>query len=462
MRLSITGKLFLGVLATSVLVALVMTVTGRVAFQRDFRQYVEAAETRRVESLAATLAAIYEDSGDWSALAGSERRWRAMLRAHPRPAEQPGGGSRGSPGRLYPRVALYDTAGNLLAGTPGEEAETQRHPVVVAGETVGWVTRARARQPVEAADLHFQQAQLRNLGIAALAAIVFAALAAALLSRAFLAPARAIGAATHRLAAGDYGARARVQSSDEFGRLADDFNLLARTLERNEELRRSMMADVAHELRTPLAVIQAELAAVEDGIRAAGPETFVSLKAETRALGKLVDDLYQLSLSDLGALAYRRRDLDLRAQVAEALLPLRERCAAAGLELDDGGIAGEPLPVHADPDRLVQLFTNLVENAVRYTAAPGRIEIRCRKAGQHAVLDIEDTAPGVTAEALPRLFERFYRGENSRSRAGGGAGLGLAICRNIVEAHDGEIRAQPSRLGGLAVRVSLPLLRSNA
>jgi two-component system sensor histidine kinase BaeS len=224
-------------------------------------------------------------------------------------------------------------------------------------------------------------------------------------------------------------------------------------------MRRRMMADVAHELRTPLAVVQGELAAVEDGIRSFGPETLASLQAETRALGKLVDDLYQLALSDLGALNYRRQDLDLRAQVAEALLPLRERCAAAGLELDDSRVRGDALPVHADPDRLAQLIANLVENALRYTDAPGRIEVSCGRSAEWALLEVRDTAPGVPADMLPRLFDRFFRVEGSRSRASGGAGLGLAICRNIVEAHDGTITAQPSPLGGLSITVSLPLRR---
>lgn len=461
MRLGITTKLFLGVLATSVLVTLIMAVTGRVGFQRDFRQYIETAEARRTEMLAESLGALYAEAGDWSGLAGAERRWRGLLRGHPRPRDAAAGeapdGRRGGP-----RVALYDAAGTLVVGTPGDGDALTRHAVVVDGETVGWIVRTPARQPTEAADLRFQQAQFRNLAIATLAAVLLAAAAAALLSRTFLAPARAIGSATHRLAAGDFTARAQVTAADEFGRLADDFNLLARTLQRNEEMRRSMMADVAHELRTPLAIIDGELAAVEDGVRSFGPETLASLRAEARALGKLVDDLYQLSLSDLGALDYRRRDLDLRAQVDESLLPLRERCAAAGLELVDAGVKGEALMVHADPDRLAQLVSNLVENALRYTDAPGRIELACTRAGGRAVLELRDSAPGIPAELLPHLFERFFRVEASRSRRSGGAGLGLAICRNIVEAHEGTISAAPSPLGGLTITISLPLLRSHA
>ena len=460
MRLSITTKLFLGVLATSVLVAVVMAVAGQWGFKRDFQRYIEAAEARRAEAVVETLADIYARSGDWSALAGQERRWRALLRNQPRPggAEPPE-----APNRLrfgLPRAALYDADGALVAGRGvPPDGDIIRHPVVVNGNTVGWVARTPARRPTESTDLRFQRAQLRNLGVASLAAVLLAALAAALLSRTFLAPARALGAASHRLAAGDFDTRVEVRSADEFGRLADDFNMLAQTLQRNEEMRRRMMADVAHELRTPLAVIRAELDAVEDGIRALGPDTVASLQTETRALGKLVDDLYQLSLSDLGALDYRRHDLDLRAQVSTALQPLRERCAAVGLALDTGGVDGSPLMVHADPDRLVQLVSNLVENALRYTDAPGRIEVACRHDDGQAVLEVSDTAPGVPDTLLPHLFDRFFRAEGSRNRASGGAGLGLAICRNIVEAHGGTITADAAELGGIRVVVRLPLLR---
>lgn len=463
MRLNITTKLFLGVLATSVLVALVMAVAGQWAFQRDFRRYVAAAEERRAEAAVDTLAAMYAETGDWQRLAGAERRWLSVLRGNSRlrGMEPPEPGPR--PRHGLPRAALYDADGALVVGRPAAPGEeTLRLPVVVDGETVGWLVRAPQQRLTDAADLRFQQAQLRNLAIASLAAVLLAALAAALLSRTFLAPARAIGAASHRLAAGELDTRVEVRSGDEFGRLADDFNLLARTLQHNEAMRRRMMADVAHELRTPLAVIRAELDAVEDGVRTLGPDTVTSLQAEARALGKLVDDLYQLALSDLGALDYRRRDLELRTLVGETLQPLRERCAAAGLALDTSGLEGAPLPVHADPDRLAQLVANLVANAIRYTDAPGRIEIACRREQGHAVLEVSDSAPGVPDAALLQLFDRFFRVEDSRSRASGGAGLGLAICRNIVEAHDGTIAATASGLGGVAITVRLPLLRSQA
>jgi two-component system sensor histidine kinase BaeS len=214
------------------------------------------------------------------------------------------------------------------------------------------------------------------------------------------------------------------------------------------------MADVSHELRTPLAVLSAELEAIEDGVRPLDRSSVASLRSEVDALSKLVGDLNQLALADVGALAYRKETLDVAPLVQQAVESYRERVAERGLvletELGGGG------RVFADADRLQQMLRNLLENAARYTDPGGKVRVSLRNGGGRVAIDVEDTAPGVPAEALPHLFERFYRVEPSRSRANGGAGLGLSICRSIAAAHGGEISAAPSPLGGLRVSVTLP------
>jgi two-component system sensor histidine kinase BaeS len=173
------------------------------------------------------------------------------------------------------------------------------------------------------------------------------------------------------------------------------------------------------------------------------------------ALGKLVDDLNQLALADSGALAYRKETLDVVPLVAQALESHRERLAERSLAVETAWNASAA--VFGDADRLRQMFRNLLENSVRYTDPGGRVRVAARRDGERLVVEFEDSAPGVPPEALPQLFERFYRVEGSRSRANGGSGLGLAICRSIAAAHGGEIAAAPSPLGGLRVSVSLPL-----
>lgn len=234
-----------------------------------------------------------------------------------------------------------------------------------------------------------------------------------------------------------------------------DFNALARTLERNEQMRRSFMADISHELRTPLAILRAEVEALEDGVRPLSREAVGALLKGIETLGKLVDDLNELSLADAGALSYRKSDIDLCAVLRACLQDFAERLTEHHI-LADAELPETPVIVHADERRLQQLFNNLLENALRYTDAGGRIQLRLRERNGQVQIDLQDSPPGVPEEALPHLFERFYRIERSRSRAGGGAGLGLAICRNIIDAHGGSIGARPSPLGGLWVWLRLP------
>ncbi|HEY6009101.1 MAG TPA: ATP-binding protein, partial [Geobacteraceae bacterium] len=244
---------------------------------------------------------------------------------------------------------------------------------------------------------------------------------------------------------------------DELGRLAEDFNSLAMTLEQNEKARRQWVADISHELRTPLAVLRGEIEALQDGVRQANPETIHSLHGEVLRLGRLVDDLYQLSLSDVGALTYRKEELDLTELLDEALAAFGPEFTQKGITLTAHIPRDGRAVVFGDPARLHQLFANLLDNALKYTDSGGELIIRLVCDEARARLDFQDTAPGVSPYDLERLFDRLYRVEASRNRAAGGAGLGLAICRNIVEAHAGTITAQPSPLGGVRIILTLPL-----
>jgi two-component system sensor histidine kinase BaeS len=270
-------------------------------------------------------------------------------------------------------------------------------------------------------------------------------------------PIRALATATRQLAAGQYATRVPITSADELGQLARDFNALALALEKNEQARRQWVADISHELRTPLTVLRGEVEALQDGIRQPTPDSIRSLHGEVMRLNRLVDDLYQLSMSDLGALTYRKEDLDLAELVTDALAFFRPEFAQKRISLtEDIPIPGTTV-IFGDHERLRQLFTNLLDNALKYTDEGGKLVIRLTSGKEGAVVDIQDSAPGVPPSKLEHLFERLYRVETSRNRAAGGAGLGLAICRNIVEAHAGTIDAQPSPLGGVWIRVTLPL-----
>src|SRR5436190_1360266 len=437
-KAGIALKFFLAILLAAAVAAAAMAIATRVSFQSGFLGYLNQVDAQRLDSLAARLADEYRVSGDWTFLRDDYARLRAL--ALPAPA--------------IPRLALLDAGGHPVLGNAELAAEGVVKPVVVDGNTVGWVARAPLRRLSNAAEVSFQQEQLRSAWVTAALALVLAAGLALVLGRAFVTPVKRVADATHRLAAGDYATRVPVRSQDELGRLAVDFNRLAETLERNETLRRRFMADVSHELRPPLAVVSGGLGALEDGVRPLTRESLASLRGEVSALGKLVDDLNQLALADVGALAYHKRRVDLAPLLEQALESYRERLAERGLAVETALARGTI--VFGDADRLLAMFRNLLENSARYTDAGGRLCVSARRDGDRVIVDFDDSAPGVPADALPHLFERFYRVDASRSRANGGSGLGLAICRSIAAAHDAEIGALDSPLGGLRVRVMLP------
>jgi two-component system sensor histidine kinase BaeS len=335
-----------------------------------------------------------------------------------------------------------------------EWAERTLVAVESGGATLGWVGFApldRVRPPEVR---RFLGSQLRTLVLSLVAALGLAAGLGFLLARHLSRPVRELEATVRALSHGDFDRRAAVTSGDEIGRLAVDINQLADTLAKNRSSRRRWMADIAHELRTPVAVLKGEIEAVADGVREPDERALKSLSEEIDQLSALVDDLQTLAMADAGALNLRREPVELGALVRQVGESFRARLAARDVRLDLPTAA--EASVTADAQRLRQLLQNLFENCARYVEAGGRVRISMsRKAGEIR-LTVEDSGPGVPDTERNMLFERLYRVERGRSRAGGGSGLGLAICKNIVEAHGGRIEAGASQLGGLAIEIRLP------
>jgi two-component system sensor histidine kinase BaeS len=353
-------------------------------------------------------------------------------------------------------MVLLDENRQYVAGyQPNVRNAAAMRPIVVAGRTVGWLALRSQENSLTDADIHFQQRQLTASWIIGGSVALLAAFAALWLSRTLLTPMQRITVGTQQLADGDYSIRIAVASDDAVGRLARDFNRLAEKLQRNEQLRRNFMADIAHELRTPLAVLRGEIDAILDRIREPTPQALKSLQAEVATLTNVVDDLYDLSLADVGALTYRMEMLDVGDVLLTTLDAFRGRFAGLDLKLTtDIALHGK---MKADKDRIQQLFNNLFENMGRYTQAPGTLHVECATNTGAIELRFNDSGPGVAEAQRAHLFERYYRTGSASSQANGGAGLGLAICRKIVEAHGGTITAGTSSLGGLMIAVTFPL-----
>jgi two-component system sensor histidine kinase BaeS len=481
MKIGITYRLFLAILAATFLAVVGMFLIMQWSIDRGFHRYVNSMEQKRIARLAERIEESYAGHVNWDFLRRDPDLWGRLI-ASSMPDDGPYRPGWDTPGtqRLKPPgedgpppamlsppprplgmpVILLDAGKKPLSGPHEIPANTDLKPIRHKGLVVGYLGILPRKNPFDVLQLQFVKQQKLALAlVAAILVLLTAGLSLPLANR-LVRPIRGLAAATKRLAAGQFETRVPVASSDELGRLARDFNALALTLEKNEQARRQWVADISHELRTPLAVLRGEVEAIQDGIRRLTPDSLHSLHGEVLRLSRLVDDLYQLSMSDLGALTYRKEDLDLIELVTGTMALYRSELARKGITLTDDMPDDGKAMVFGDPERLRQLFANLLDNTLKYTDEGGKLSVRLECGDALVAIDIQDSAPGVPESELGMLFERLYRVETSRNRAAGGAGLGLAICRNIVEAHDGTIAAQPSPLGGVWIRVTLPLVEN--
>ncbi|SCL35422.1 two-component system, OmpR family, sensor histidine kinase BaeS [Micromonospora rhizosphaerae] len=286
------------------------------------------------------------------------------------------------------------------------------------------------------------------VGVAAVAVI-----GTALLSRRVLRPIDTLTAAAQRLGRGDLTGRVPVRGNDELAELARSFNRMADSLQRGEERQRRLVADVAHELRTPLANLRGYLEALSDGVITPDQDLFASLHEEAVLQQRIVDDLQDLALAEAGNLAYHRVTVDLAELLETCRTAHHARAESAGVSLR---VAAEPVAVHADPDRLRQVVGNLVTNALRATAAGGSVRLVASRTETQAIVQVVDTGSGIATDALPHVFDRFWRADAARGRRTGGSGLGLAIARQIVTDHQGTIRVASEVGVGTTFTITLP------
>ncbi|WIM93612.1 ATP-binding protein [Actinoplanes oblitus] len=284
--------------------------------------------------------------------------------------------------------------------------------------------------------------------------LVAAALGTAWIARRISRPVRAITGASLQLAAGRLDVRVPASGKDELAFLTASFNAMAEAMQRSEERQRRLVADVAHELRTPLSNLRGYLEGLADGVVEPTPELFASLHEETLLQRRILDDLQVLALAENGDLAYAIAPLDLAELAGSAVTAHRAVATNAGLRLLVD--APEPVEVQADPDRLRQVLGNLLSNAIRYTDAGGQVEVRVSRDELTAILTVRDTGVGMSAEEVARVFDRFWRADPARHRATGGSGLGLTISRRIAEDHGGTITASSAPGLGSTFTVRLP------
>lgn len=473
MKLKLWHKVAITIIITSSVTLLVTLLLMEHSLKNNFLNYLNNRAQEELKPIITTLSEHYRQENDWETLRNNRRMWRSLLgRTQPdqrrpayklnRPSEsnhRPPMHRRGKPPKPPLRLTLLDQNKQYIAGKPQHSSTPFYIPIHLDETIIGYLEIEKISKLSNAVEQSFSQQSAQHFVYIGLLSLALSSLSAWLISTYLHRRIKPLTTHAQQLSQGQYQYRTPNGHNDELGQLNNDLNHLAVTLEKNRHARQQWIADISHELRTPLAILHGELEALEDGIRPLNQAAVQSLSSEIERLNKLVNDLYQLSLSDLGALTYQKDWIDpfsciesvsrhFESRLHEKQLSLRKQC-------HNGGSTQKPT-IYADSERLKQLFTNLLENSIRYTNAEGRIEIHCREQAQQYIIELQDSSPSVAPEQLPHLFERLYRTEESRNRETGGAGLGLAIAKEIMIAHQGNIQASPSPLGGLTITLIFP------
>ncbi len=462
---SLQSKLVVAAILVAIVAVVVVAVAARQATDAAFTSYVQQNQTQRLQRVQADLVDFYTRYQSWANVQAFLESSATGLGMGRMMGPAMGMGRIGATMGADQQTVVADAQGTVVA-TIGVALSTPRLstremaaalPITVGGRTVGYLLgQGPGVSTFSALEEQFVNTVNRALLLASFIAGAVAIVISLFVARRLTGPLASMTRAAQAMARGDLAQRVQVTSDDEIARLAEAFNSMAASLAHAEELRRNLVADVAHELRTPIAVLRADLEALQDGVYEPTPQRMAALREETDHLSRLVADLHELSLAEAGQLAMERRPIDLVQVCRQTISGMASQAAARGVALVMGQASQEAIS-RIDPDRIGQVLRNLVSNALRYTPAGGAVTLDCRVEGKQAVIAVRDSGAGIKPDDLPHVFDRFYRGEKSRARATGGAGLGLAIVKQLVEAHGGTVAVESTPGQGATFYVRLPL-----
>ncbi|MCX7781849.1 MAG: HAMP domain-containing histidine kinase [Negativicutes bacterium] len=460
--MKIWAKLIAAFLLIVALTVTATTLYSTLTISKAFRAYTRQNFSYRTEMFAAAVIDYYKYNG-WQGIEGFvQGGTRGRMMGHGMGPMQRRMGVGMGMGNVLDRYLVIDETGKVIADTLGLETGRQLEPekivqgipLVLEGQQVGTLLSYQGFGQLEEAFI----TSVRNANL--IAGLIAAAAALALglyLSRKISRPLITLADAAKRLARRELSHRVMISQNDEIGDVAKSFNYMAQQIEQNETLRRHMLADVAHELRTPLAILRGNLESLQDGVIEPKPEVFASLHDETVRMTRLVADLQDLALAEAGELRLCLAPVNLAEVFAKIESKLSAEADARNIRLSVGHPAG--LIVKADKERLEQVLYNLLVNAFKYTPGGGEVCLTAIAANGGACITVSDTGTGIPPEDLPHVFNRFYRADKSRNRETGGAGLGLAIVKSFVEAQGGSVGVESEMGQGSRFFVNLPVYK---
>lgn len=452
---------------------------------RGMIDYVNNKEQQALDPLIVALVSEYKEYDSWHGLADEPRYFGDLIYEKlkgtaflpPPPNRGPRGRDRDRPPRpdfsasdrerpeqrrpprrvTHAGYILLDSNKDIVVGAYVDDVDYNAINIEVDSHRVGWLLIPKRNKVTDGYELDFIQQQQSSLWLIAVLTMLLVTLVSSLLAKHLSEPIKMIKGGMHKLTQGDYKQKIILKRGDELGELSRDFNELAVTLHENENARKRWLANISHELRTPIAILRGELEAVLDGVRPLHQHSIESANDEVKHLQHLIDDLHQLTTADIGGMSYRKHDLNFNQWLESEAKKYQSFVAAAQMTLLVD-VSEQPVTIYADATRLCQLFKNLLSNCVKYSEASKiKITSKLDTKKENLQICVEDDGVGVADEHLTNLFEYLYRVENSRNRKTGGSGLGLSICAHIVSGHQGQIRAENSVLGGLAIVIKLPL-----
>lgn len=470
MRISIFTKLFVSILMVCVTMLFVLTYFINSSFQRGLQDFTNNNEIALAQELANNLKQYYSPSEKWrrlerephliaSSIGGPSRPHPRDRHPSPPPLREPE-----SPGLqpIWQRLNILDQDGRAIIGPPENlhHLEDGQHQALVEitrdDQVIGYISIVQMDEISGPLAESFFKQQTTHVSTIASITVLLSFLISLFLVRRFLKPLRALSKGAKSIENGDLDFYIKKSGNDELSDLIGIFNGVVETLRKQKTLREQWLSDISHELRTPITVLRSELEALQDGIRSPEPKYIDSLHQQIITLGQLVEDLHQLSLYDIGFNLNVKNNVDIHKLIDSVIVQNSIRLEQKNITLTKHYDHSAPLFTSCDERLLTQLFVNLLENSARYTSDNGHVSIDVTDISDSIIINVEDSDPGVPDASLPRLFERLYRVDKSRSRSSGGSGLGLSICKNIVEAHQGHITADHSELGGLRIIIALP------
>jgi two-component system sensor histidine kinase BaeS len=462
MRLKLVHQLSLLLAGAALAAVLAMSAVVWWNLRAGFSDYLDARDTPQLERMAQILAKRSVDDPGFEWLRGSRAGMESLLAEFR--GESPMSPRRGppSPTSIEGWIQIADAHGEWLAGRPQPGKPSRIWPVTVQGIAIAEIHLFR-NEPASGVDAVFLQRQYLGLGLAGLVILALSLVAAWWSAGRWARPLKSLQTVTQLVAAGDLTQRTEPTGAEEIAQLMADVNTMTESLDRLQKARRLWIAQISHELRTPLSVLRGELEAVQDGARTPNSALIQNLLAEVLHLGRLVGDLHTLSMADVGQLHCEFRMQDVSSELLRISTRYVAMAESRGLTLQVSDVQSRSIMACWDMRRIHQVLTNLFENSLRYTDSPGLIRVSWQAKCGVFRLKIEDSAPSVSKEALPLMFEPLYRADSARTRKVGsdmntsGSGLGLAIARAIVQAHRGRIRALPSGLGGITIVLILAL-----